>query len=195
MSEGSGRLKRDLEILEAMSSEMDEYLRSQTLFWPMMKGNLPRLTIGGYLVREDRLVKLDKLLDESQQIRLQDAIAQFNSAIVEKVVRFEQRAHEELHARLRQWGEYLKELGDKSLGMGDYYASHVQTRLMIAVLIKRLESPPYELDQRVFDQLRLYDNLLGNYWTPGPFTWLSEWQSAYPEDHYWWLFGRPRDGE
>ena len=71
MSEGSGRLKRDLEIMEAMSSEMDEYLRSQTLFWPMMKGNLPRLTIGGYLVREDRLVKLDKLLDESQQIRLQ----------------------------------------------------------------------------------------------------------------------------
>ena len=178
-----------------MSSEMDEYLRSQTLFWPMMKGNLPRLTIGGYLMREHRLAKLEKLLDESQQIRLQDAIAQFNSAIVEKVVRFEQRAHKELHARLRQWGEYLKELGDKSLGMGDYYSSHVQTRLMIAVLIKRLESPPYELNQRVFDQLRVYDNLLGNYWTPGPFTWPSDWQPAYPEDHYWWLFGRPRDGE
>ncbi|MGB3715375.1 MAG: hypothetical protein WA996_13175 [Candidatus Promineifilaceae bacterium] len=194
MSESKEKLRRDLEILEAMASEMDEYLRSQTLFWPMMKGNLPRLTIGGYLMRQHRLDSSRNWLDESEQARLETAIERFNDTLVEKVVRFEGRAHEELHARLRQWGEYLKELHDKTLGMSDYYSSHVQTRAMISGLIHMLEGRPYDLDERVLEQLEVYDNVLRNLWEPGAFTWPDEWQPAYPKPEYWWLYGRPRNG-
>ena len=194
MSESKEKLQRDLEILEAMASEMDEYLQSQTLFWPMIKGNLPRLTIGGYLMRQHRLVSLRDGLDENEQVRLEAAIVRFNETLVEKVVRFEERAHEELHARLRQWGEYLKELSDKSLGMGDFYSSHVQTRAMITGLIQKLEGRPYELDKRVVEQLAVYDNVLRNFWEPGSFTWSDKWQPAYPKPEYWWLYGRPRNG-
>ena len=194
MSEPEEKLRRDLEILEAMASEMDEYLRSQTLFWPMMKGNLPRLTIGGYLMRQHRLLSLQELLDHDEQERLRNAVEQFERALVEKVVSFESRAHDELHARLRQWGEYLKELHDKSLGMGDYYPSHVQTRVMIAGLVEKLQERPYELDRRILEQLAVYDNVLRNYWQPGAFTWPEEWIPAYPESEYWWLYGRPRNG-
>lgn len=193
MSESNEKLERDLEVLEAMADEMDEYLRSQTLFWPMTRSNLPRLTVGGYLMRQHRLLSLTKLLDEGQQQRLQDAVEQFNRALVEKVVSFERRSHEELHARLRQWGEYLKELHDKSLGMGDYYRSHVQTRAMIAAIIDKMAMPPYKLDLRVKEQLGVYDNVLRNYWKPGAFVWPAEWKPAYPKDDYWWLYGRPRD--
>ena len=35
MSEAVDKLRDDLKILEAMAAEMDEYLRSQVLFWPM----------------------------------------------------------------------------------------------------------------------------------------------------------------
>jgi hypothetical protein len=192
MNDSIKRLKRDLVIVEAMASEMDEYLRSQTLFWPMMKGNLPRLTIGGYLMRQHRLVMLKNLMDEAESDRLGGAIILFNDALVEKIVRFEQRAHTELHARLRQWGEYLKELYDPSLGMADFYHSHVQNRVMIKALIDKLEMPPYEIDERIYSQLETYDNLLRKFWVPGSFTWPSEWQPAYPKDHYWWLYGHPR---
>ena len=192
MTESIDKLQRDLEILEAMASEMDEYLRSQTLFWPMMKGNLPRLTLGGYLTRQHRLLSLRDLLDSSEQARLDKAIRQFDRSLVEKVVRFEKRTHEELHARLRQWGEYLKELRDKSLGMGDFYSSHVQTRAMISSLIRKLQEHPYELDKRVLDQLGVYDNVLRNYWESGAFIWPDDWQPAYPMPEYWWLYGRPR---
>jgi hypothetical protein len=120
MPEPNEKLRRDLDILEAMSSGMDEYLRSQTLFGPMMELSLPRLTLGGYLMRQHRLLSLKELLNESDQNRLEAAVTSFNDALVEKVVRFEARAHHELHARLRQWGEFLKELHDMSLGIGDY---------------------------------------------------------------------------
>ncbi len=194
MPEPNEKLRRDLVILEAMSSEMNEYLQSQALFGPMMKANLPRLTIGGYLMRQHRLLSLRSLLGESEQDRLKVAIATFNDALVEKVVRFEERAHDELQARFRQWGELLKELHDISLGMGDYYSSDVQTRAMIAGLINKLQEQPYRLDKRVLEQLDVYDNVLRNYWVSGPFTWPEEWQPAYPKSEYWWLYGRPRNG-
>ena len=139
-----------------------------------------------------RLEALRYMLSESEQARLDTAIIKFNEALVEKVVRFEQRAHEELHARLRQWGEYLKELTHESLAMGDFYPSHVQTRAMIAALLTKLDMPPYRLDSRVLDQLDTYDRVLRNHWKPGDFVWPEEWQVAYPQDVYWWLYGRPR---
>lgn len=192
MSEATEKLRQDLRILEAMAAEMDDYLRSQTLFWPMVQSNLPRLTLGGYLMRQHRLTALRQLLDDEERTRLDAAISQFNEALVEKVVRFEERAHQELHARLRQWGEYLREVSQEHLAMGDYFASHVQTRAMIAALLDKLEMPPYELDKRVLDQLGVYDNALRNYWRADDFCWPAEWQPAYPRSEFWWLYGRPR---
>src|SRR5688500_2426298 len=61
MAHAAARLSEDLEVLEAMAAEMNEYLKSEVLFWPMRQGNLPRLTIGGYLMREHRLRALAEL--------------------------------------------------------------------------------------------------------------------------------------
>ena len=102
MSEAIKKLKRDLAILEVMAAEMDEYLINTSLFWPLPDTSMPRLTLGGYLMRQHRLVRLRDLLGEDEQARLDQAISQYNQALVEKVVRFEGRAHEELHARLRR---------------------------------------------------------------------------------------------
>lgn len=193
MTESVEKLKQDLHIAEAMAAEMDDYLRSQVLFWPLSQANLPRLTIGGYLMRQHRLLTLGHLLNDAEIAQRDAAVAEFNQALHEKVVRFEERAHQELHARLRQWGEYLKELHDRNLRVGDFYPSHVQTRAMIHALITRLKMPPYEFDTRIENQLTTYDQVLRNYWSAGDFVWPQDWQPAYPEVDYWWLYGHPRD--
>lgn len=193
VSEAVDKLREDLKILEAMAAEMDKYLRSQVLFWPMSQSNLPRLTIGGYLMRQHRLQQLSIFLSETELTHRDKAMEIFSQALVEKVVRFEDRAHQEVHARLRQWGEYLKELHDRNLAVADYYHAHVQTRAMIAALIATLEMPPYELDERVTSQLETYDRVLRNFWQPGEFIWPEEWQAAYPQPGYWWLYGRSRE--
>ena len=193
MSEEVEKLVQDLFILGAMAAEMDEYLRSQVLFWPLSQANLPRLTVGGYLMRQHRLLTLGHLLNNEEIVRRDAAVVQFNQALDEKVVRFEERAHQECHARLRQWGEYLKELHDRNLAVADFYHSHVQTRAMIAALMAKLKRPPYEFDDRVEAQLATYDQVLKNYWIPGEFAWPNGWQPAYPKSEYWWLYGSPRD--
>ena len=193
MSEEVVKLKQDLFVLEAMASEMDEYLKSQVLFWPMSQANLPRLTLGGYLMRQHRLLTLGHLLNNEEIARRDAAVVQFDQALDEKVVRFEERSHQECQARLRQWGEYLKELDDRNQAVADFYHSHVQSRAMIAALIAKLKRPPYEFDERVETHLATYDQVLKNYWVPGEFTWTDGWQPAYPKSEYWWLYGRPRD--
>lgn len=195
MSDGIDKLKKDLVILEAMAADMDDYLQSISLFWPLGKPSLPKLTLGGYLMRQHRLTILRDLLDEGEQARLDRAIDQFNAALDEKVVRFEQRAHEELHARLRQWSEYLKEMPRESLRIGDYYASAVDARLMIAALLEKLSLPPYQLDENVVEETGVYDRVLRNYWAPGDFVLPAEWKPAYPQADYWWLYGHPRTGD
>lgn len=192
MAHTEARLHEDLEVLEAMAAEMDEYLMSEVLFWPMRKGNLPRLTLGGYLMREHRLRALADLLGEADRQRLEAAVAQFDQALVEKVVRFEQRAHEELGARLRQWSEYLRDLKGEAAANAGYYPSTVETRAIIAALVGKLERPPYRLEAHLVQQLGMLDQNLRSHWQPGDFVWPESWQPAYPKAGYWWLYGVPR---
>lgn len=191
--DGIEKLQRDLQVLEAMAAEMDDYLRSDVLFWPLSDGDLPRLTLGGYLLRQHRLLELRDLLDQEEQERLHNAVHQFHAALDEKIVRTEGKAHEELEARLRQWQQYLREI---KTGVGvAYYSSAVDTRAMLAALIAQMRVNPYELDETVPEKLAFLDRELSRYWEGGNFVWPREWKPAYPREKYWWLYGHPREKE
>jgi len=58
MHDGSERLAQDAAVMGAMAGQMAEYLDSEILFWPLGRGNMPMLTLGGYLLREHRLLAL-----------------------------------------------------------------------------------------------------------------------------------------
>jgi hypothetical protein len=187
------KLEHDLTILQAMAGEMEDYLESDVLFWQMMQGGLPKLTLGGYLLREHRLLGLrEQLLDESQQKRLDAAVIRFSHAVDEKIVQLEQKAHRELEARIRQWGEYLKDLEWGSTASIAGYHAAVDTRMMIAALVQKLQIAPYQLNARLGRQIQLLDENLLRCWEPGDFIWPEEWESVYPPADYWWLCGSPR---
>lgn len=184
-----GKLAQDVTILAEMAGEMADYLRSDVLFWPMMKGGLPKLTLGGYLMRQHRLLALPELLSAEEQQVVDTAVTQFNQALVEKIVRFEQKAHQELEARIRQWREYLKDFRWERGAAIAGYTSAVETRVMIAALTDKLQMPPYQLDRRITEQVSLLDNNLRSRWHSGPFLWPEAWQPAYPRTEYWYLYG------
>lgn len=188
--EGTEKLQKDLVALEAMAGEMADYLDSDVLFWPMAQGDLPRLTVGGYLMRQHRLLGLRDLLSMQEQDRLHRAINQYHKALEERVVRFENRAHEELEARLRQWHSYLEEV--KEGASVAYYESAVEPRAMIEALVAQLRVQPYQLQPNIPQKLALLDRQLRTVWEPGEFIWPFEWKQAYPSEKYWWLYGHPR---
>ena len=94
MPDSNGRLALDLAILLEMAGQMEDYLRSETLFWPMQYSDMPKLTLGGFWLRQHRLTALHTLLTAEQLAQLSTAIKQFETAVSDWVVRTEQRAHE-----------------------------------------------------------------------------------------------------
>ena len=194
MTQGEDKLAQDVRILSTMAEEMEAYLNSDVLFWHMSKAGMPVLTLGGYLMRQHRLLALYDSLSEEQQAEVDAAVAQFNQALEEKTVRFEQKAHRELDARLRQWEEYLKDVERGQASAKSNYGTAVEARAMIAALIDFLQLAPYQLDERVLKRTALLDGRLRSRWEAGEFVWPEGWQEAYPRSEYWWLYGNPRDG-
>lgn len=192
MAEDQEKLQHDLLILAEMAAEMSSYIRSDVLFWPMSHTDMPRLTLGGYLMRQHRLAGLHTLLNAADQERLRQAMAQFEAATGEWVVRVEQRGHKELEARLRQWGEYLRDTrSDASAKTPSYYATAVETRAMIAAIMAHLQTPPHRLDDHIPQTVAMLDKQLRSRFQSGSFVWPESWQAAYPQSEYWWLYGAP----
>ena len=192
MAEDHEKLLTDLDVLQEMAADMSSYIRSDVLFWPMGRSDLPRLTLGGYLMRQHRLLALHHLLSDEDRQKLHAAEDAFEAATNEWTVRVEQRIGRELEARLRQWAEYLRDIrSDESAKTAAYYGNAVETRAMIAALLARLDTPPYRPDRHAADETALMDKQLRSRFQPGPFVWPDAWQSAYPQSTYWWLYGKP----
>ncbi len=176
-----------------MANEMERYLNSDVLFWHMSTAHMPALTLGGYLMRQHRLLALRNLLSETQLLELDAAVLRYNNALVDKIVRFEQKAQNELEARLRQWGEYLKDVDRGTAYSKSNYQTAVESRAMIAAIQDQMQLAPFALDPRFPPQIVLLDNQLRRQWQPGEFVWPDGWQPAYPQTAYWWLYGKPRE--
>jgi hypothetical protein len=193
VTQGEDKLAHDVKILSAMAEEMEAYLDSDVLFWHMVQGGMPVLTLGGYLMRQHRLLALYDTLSKQQQAEVDAAVAKFNKALEERTVRSEQKAHRELDARLRQWEEYLKDVERGQASLKSNYSTAVEARAMIAALTEFLQLAPYQLDDRILQRTALLDGRLRARWESGDFVWPDGWQDAYPRSEFWWLYGLPRD--
>ena len=186
MSDGTEKLRDDLKILESMAAKMAEYLDSKDVFWPKIDSDPVQPTIGGYLMRQDRLQALaGTLLNEAERQRLQAAVEQFDQVVSRKKDRFEHKAKQELPARVRQWEQKLQELLKDEFPSPAYYRADVEERVIAAVLSDHIQAAP-----SVTEQLQRLDQQLRQRWTPGAFVWPAEWKPAYPESAYWWLYGK-----
>lgn len=183
-------LSRDLIILEEMVKDLNTYLLSESMRWTMAHSDMPRLTLGGYLMRQHRLSIMQMRFDEAEKLRLQKAIKQFKHVLNEKVIRFEYRAHQELRARLSEWAGHLRALKSNVMAEIEHYANVVDTRVVITATIDELQKPHYHLDQQIVEELAQLDQNLRNRWHTGDFIWPAVWKSAYPRDKYWYLYGR-----
>lgn len=192
MIDSSEKLAQDLAILQEMASQMEDYLKSETLFWPMQFSDMPQLTLGGYWLRQYRLTALHTLLTGEQQAQLSAAIKMFETAVSNWTVRTEQRAHTELETRIRQWSEYLRDVASGSSAETVNYGARVEVRAIMAALVDQLQQPPYKLAQSLVKTILQQDKALRARWQNGPFVWPEAWQPAYPQPEFWWLYGRPQ---
>ncbi|PIE81802.1 MAG: hypothetical protein CSA11_02730 [Chloroflexi bacterium] len=192
MSESRSILVHDLKILEAMVAELAAYLASDAPHWPLIGSGMPHLTIGGCLMRQERLQQLRTQLTFADQARLDRIIDEFNASLKNRVVRFEKRAYAELHACLREWTTYLQDATSKKVASCDHYAHVVDTRIIITALMSKLAQPPYQLNDHLVRDIAQMDNHLKGQWQTNEFVLDAVWKDAYDPVAFWWLYGCPK---
>lgn len=181
------KLQHDLKILTRFNESIPDYLRATALYYPTGI-NYPQLTFGGFLMRQHRLLLLRHLLSQADKNQLDKAVADFHAALDNNIVRFENKCHKELQSRLRQWKEYLRDIQIDRSARG-FYKTSVEPRLMIDAIVAQLQIPPYQLKSDVPTRLESLDIGLRSRWLSGDFIWDQDWQPAYPESMYWYLYG------
>ena len=194
MSDEQVILKNDLMILEAMAENMKNYLVSDAKSFTLPRVNMPKLTIGGYLMRQDRLTAVEAKLTNGDRTRLMAARGKFDAALIEKVVRFETRTHQELRMRISEWSGYLRDLTSKVAADKHHYSGIVDIRVVIESMMKKLQTDPYRLEDQIVRGMDSFDKKLRTCWQVGDFLWEPVWQAAYPQETYWYLYGQPEIG-
>lgn len=185
-------LEKDLAILEKMVSSLGDYLLSAETYWEMREPDMPKLTVGGCLMRLHRLHALQDQFPPIEQQRLDKASERFEHLLQGSVVRFEEKTHQELRARLREWVSYFADLSRNMLSDQGYFADKVDARVVVTAMIDKMQTAPYHLEQHVLNEVKSLDNNLRQRWQPGEFVWDAAWQAAYPPAKYWYLYGTPR---
>ncbi len=194
--------ERDLQILEAMAAQLDPYLIEEELLWPItgsVPGGLPRLTVGGFLLREYRLTGLRAGLDFAAQQRLEAALAQGRAALAAWPIRAGQKLLREAEMRLHLLDQFLRDCQDEASARACYenWRTEAEQRTLLYHVLAALETQP-AVDPAALAAIRAsvvrIDGGLRGFAQAGgarEFLWDSTLARLYPPDEFWWLWTSP----
>lgn len=155
-------IAQDIQYLSAGIPEMESYLLSKELYYPI-GASLPQLTLGGILLSLARAgrnaAKFEKAVEATR--------AKWRTA-------WEAKAAREIRARAELWMNYLSEYREDRKPAARLYAQNVRYRAMLSLLGQtRHNSDPF---------------LRGNF-KEGKFVWEEECAPNFPREIFWYLFG------
>jgi hypothetical protein len=178
-------LERDVKTVEAMASRLKPYIYEPELYG-LMPGDLPRLTLGGLLVRLTRLPLLQ--LSPSQHDLLDRARAQVDDIKKEWAVAYEGKIQRETKARIMSLNQFLDECPGNQSACADHYPSAIEKRVMLDAL--RYEAESLNIYTPEFKNgILAVDNKIHRFFEKSDrFVWDSSLQPAYPREEYWYLY-------
>ncbi|OGO20507.1 MAG: hypothetical protein A2Z14_13575 [Chloroflexi bacterium RBG_16_48_8] len=188
-------IEQNLSLLERMLEEFELFILSAEVFWPLAQGGirgtpLPRLTIGGLLLILDELTALNPKMTPKQAMRHDRLLRKFEGMLEKWRVAIENKAIQELQARLNLWRAYLHDLEEQPEWI-ENYPREVRTRVMMEHLIAIIgPNPDLEVE---FQAIKYLDDRIHNFLLPGEFIWEDPLQQLYPRDTFPFLYMRPRD--
>jgi hypothetical protein len=167
--------ERDSRFLSAALPDLEQYLLSESLYWPL-GGSLPRLTPGALLLALRRLEALDPFAARKWQ-------AQFDSVCAKRRSVWEQKTIQEIRNRLRLWSASLAEWqSDEAENRADY-AGEVQGRVILQLLLGQVNAPEEAT------ALAGLDHWLRVKLKPGSFLWEPRLARAFSQEEFWFLYG------
>ncbi len=185
----------DLRYLESGLLDLEGYLLSRELYWPVGASAppgeppYPRLTIGNLLLSRARLD--GRLLTPTQAAQRERLDHRLEETRTHWRTAWEQKAQHEFLVRLNLWRDFLEDYRQNPPANIDRYAYESHRR----VLLELLEAESGSIPAAEVDMLSGLDGLLRGLFTRGPFIWDPDLQNVFPLEKYWYLYGRLRAGE
>jgi hypothetical protein len=175
--------------LQAGLREAERYLLSNELFWPLNimpapgGPSYPNLTLGGLQIQLAFARPLART--GSQRASLQQIETEIAAIHTRWRVAWERKSSWEFKSRLRQWGNFIKEVRiDPEDNLG-YYRYEVRFRVMIDLLKPNIR----DIDPSYLEHLDSLDLLLRALFASGDFIWEPELASEFPATKFWYLWG------
>ncbi|MBN2045971.1 MAG: hypothetical protein JW757_13195 [Anaerolineales bacterium] len=183
----------DQEYLHYALEELERYLLSDELFWPVLArpssgGSFLKLTLGNLLLS----LKKQKTLQQGRQLtRLEETELDLIQSEIETVQRrwpvaWEAKAGREFRSRFTQWSHILNDLIKDYRKQAPYYQSEVRLRVLLQILSEHTPG------QTGYDLVPL-DTILRGLWSAGRFIWPPQLERGFPRGEYWFLYGELRD--
>ncbi len=185
-------LEYDRTFLQAGIPELEKYLLSDEIYWPLglraLQGEapFPRMTLGWLLLARERargwqasgIPPAQSHVIEQLAIRMDAIRTRWRAA-------WENKARQEFRSRLTLWTNFINEYRKDRGGHANRYPYEVQRRAMLHLLqqeAREIPDPELELLHRM-------DRFLQSVLAPGEFVWEAEIAPAFPRDVYWYLYG------
>lgn len=182
----------ELGYLHAAVDELEAYLLSDDLFWPINAAPpaggqpFPRLTLGGLALAQKRAAGLSSNRDEVWQVEQIDR--RIDVMHHKWRLRWDEKAQREITSRLTQWKNYLQEYRQGPERQVDFYPYEIRWRVMVELLEGQVES----LKEHEVEMRSGLDLMLKAVFIPGEFIWEPSLMAAFPTEPFWYLYGYPR---
>jgi len=155
-------IQNDIEYLSAGIPDLETYLLSKELYYPI-GARLPQLTLGGILLSLARA----GLKAESFRAQMESIRVKWRSA-------WDIKSEREVKARGVLWMNYLAEYRDDPKSGAKLYSQNVRYRAMLSLLGQTAHES---------------DPLVKGIFKAGKFIWEEECAQNFPREPYWYLFG------
>ncbi len=179
----------DLRYLQAGAEELQAYLLSDVLYWPVSvsapagERAYPPVTLGNLLLSRARLRGLS--LPEVAITQSRDIMEKMEAARQHWRTAWGRKAQQDFHARLAQWQAYLNEYRARPAENANRYAYEVRQRVILGLLKVEL-GKENELELALLPAM---DRTLQSAFVAGNFIWEKELEAAFPKAAFWFLYG------
>ncbi len=193
MTEANYNIDRDLSEAKALAEHLIPYIYEDQIYGTIGgmfgSGSMPSLTVGGLLLRLDRLHALESQMNAGQKAQLAAVDTQHENVRREWTVHYNNKLEAEASSRLKVIQQYLKDCKDDARNCAYNYPPEANRRTVVEALTRAIQhsSATAELDAT----LRSVDAGLRSFTQPSDFILPATLKPAYPQNEYWWLYVRP----
>jgi hypothetical protein len=189
-------LDSDLATLHAFLAEIELYLKSDVIYWPMggqvFGQQMPALTLGGLLFLRRTLSARRDQLTSAQASEFDQLDRRAEAFFSRWPVNIEKKALKEISSRLNVWAAALDECNESPAACVENYHTTINNRVYLALLMPLVTTLGVAEADKHRARLSMLDGRLRTMLILDGFIWDAALAPAFSREEFWFLYGQPK---